>query len=186
MVNVRVLEKTILVWIQENIRIKRLNPIVKVYTYAGNGGTVWIVVCLALTGMKKTRKIGIYSMLSLIFSSLITNLGLKLVFERTRPYEVMNDISPMIITNDPNSFPSGHTSAAFAAGVLWAKTSEKQWVKNLAILQAILMGFSRMYVGVHYPSDVIAGALVGGLCSSLAIKFGDFMSNKYFKQKPVL
>ena len=183
MVDIQIIDQTILVWIQDNLRIENLNPIVKVFTYMGNGGAVWIVICLVLTKIKKTRKIGIYSILSLIFSLLITNLGLKLIYERIRPYEVMNNISPLIITSDPNSFPSGHTSAAFSVGFLWAKFSKKQWIKISCILQAILMGFSRLYVGVHYPSDVVAGALVGGLCSILSIKLGDFMFKRYSNPK---
>ena len=178
MVDIQMIDNVILVWIQNNIRVEQLNPIVKFYTCMGNGGAVWIVICLILVSIKKTRKIGIYSILSLIFSLIITNLGLKLIFERSRPYEVMNDISPLIVSSDPNSFPSGHTSAAFSVGVLWSTVSKKYWVKIIALLQAVLMGLSRMYVGIHYPSDVLAGALVGVLCSVLSIKLGrTFMKN---------
>ena len=69
-----------------------------------------------------------------------------------------------------NSFPSGHTCAAFAAGLSWARTLPWRWSRILAVILAVCMGLSRLYVGVHYPSDVIAGALVGAFCAWAAWK----------------
>ena len=74
---------------------------------------------------------------------------------------------PLINEADPNSFPSGHTCAAFAAAMIFWRALPSQWlgVRCLLVVMAVCMGLSRLYVGVHYPSDVLAGALVGSLCA---------------------
>lgn len=82
----------------------------------------------------------------------------------------MNNFIPLLYSSDPNSFPSGHTSTAFAAGIVWLKLIPVKSLKAVAVVQALLMGLSRMYVGVHYPSDVLMGALVGTLCAVIALK----------------
>lgn len=80
----------------------------------------------------------------------------------------MAGLVPLIAENDPNSFPSGHTCAAFAAAGAWCRTLPRRWMKRAAVALAALMGFSRLYVGVHFPSDVLAGLCVGLLSSALA------------------
>ena len=75
---------------------------------------------------------------------------------------------PLVAEHDPNSFPSGHTCAAFAAASAWCRTLPRRWMKVTAVVLAALMGFSRLYVGVHFPSDVLAGMAVGLLCGWLA------------------
>ena len=77
-------------------------------------------------------------------------------------------LTPLIAEHDPNSFPSGHTSASFAAASAWCRTLPRRWMGVTAVVLAALMGFSRLYVGVHFPSDVLAGVLVGLFCGWLA------------------
>ena len=77
----------------------------------------------------------------------------------------MAGLIPLVNEPDPNSFPSGHTCAAFAAGMAWAGALPWRWARTAAVIQAVCMGLSRLYVGVHYPSDVLSGALVGSLCA---------------------
>ena len=76
----------------------------------------------------------------------------------------MLELTPLVTENDPNSFPSGHTCAAFAAGLSWARALPWRWGRIAAVVLAVLMGLSRLYVGVHYPTDVLAGAALGTLC----------------------
>ncbi len=157
-----------LLWIQQFLRVEVLNPVVKGFTTLGNVGLIWIVLSLLLLWKPSTRKAGITSLCAMILGLLVTNLCLKHLFMRPRPYEVMELLVPLVTSSDPNSFPSGHTCAAFAAGIAWAKTMPKRWMRIVAVVQAVLMGFSRLYVGVHYPSDVIAGALIGSVCGIVA------------------
>ena len=165
------MDEAVLLWIQEVVRQPWLDPVVKVFTSLGNAGVVWIVLSIAMLFWRPTRKAGLLAGCALIFS-LFTNLGLKLIFTRPRPYTVMEGLIPLLTSGDPNSFPSGHTCAAFSAGLVWARTLPKPWMRRVAVIQAVLMGLSRLYVGVHYPSDVLGGALVGTVCAALALYIG--------------
>lgn len=166
------MDEAVLLWIQEGVRQPWLDPVVKVFTSLGNAGVVWIVLSIAMLFWRPTRRAGLLAGCALIFSLLFTNLGLKLIVTRPRPYTVMEGLIPLLTSGDPNSFPSGHTCAAFSAGLVWARTLPKPWMRRVAVIQAVLMGLSRLYVGVHYPSDVLGGALVGTVCAALALYIG--------------
>lgn len=165
-------DEAVLLWIQEAVRQSWLDPVVKVFTTLGNAGILWIVLSVAMLFWRPTRKAGVLAGCALLFSLLFTNLGLKLLLTRPRPYTVVEGLIPLLTSGDPNSFPSGHTSAAFAAGLVWARTLPKAWMRRTAVIQAVLMGLSRLYVGVHYPSDVVSGAVVGTVCALLALWIG--------------
>lgn len=177
------MDEAVLLWIQETVRMEWLNPVVKVFTSLGNAGLLWILLAVAMLFWKPTRKAGILAGCALLFSLLFTNLGLKLLLTRPRPYTVVEGLIPLLTSGDPNSFPSGHTSAAFAAGLVWARTLPKQWMRRMAVIQAILMGMSRLYVGVHYPSDVLCGALVGTVCALLALWVGRVWQRRQEEKK---
>lgn len=177
------MDEAVLLWIQETVRMEWLNPVVKVFTSLGNAGLLWILLAVAMLFWKPTRKAGILAGCALLFSLLFTNLGLKLLLTRPRPYTVVEGLIPLLTSGDPNSFPSGHTSAAFAAGLVWARTLPKQWMRRMAVIQAILMGMSRLYVGVHYPSDVLCGALVGTVCALLALWAGRVWQRRQEEKK---
>lgn len=169
---IQTFDESVLLWIQETVRQPWLDPVVKGFTTLGNAGILWIVLSIAMLFWRPTRRAGLLAGCALLFSLLFTNLGLKLLFTRPRPYTVVEGLIPLLTSGDPNSFPSGHTSAAFAAGLVWAGTLPKGWMRRTAVVQAILMALSRLYVGVHYPSDVAAGALVGTVCALLALWLG--------------
>ena len=157
----------ILLWIQDFLRCALLDPIMIVYTQLGNAGILWIVLSVVLLCIPKTRKAGFVSLLAMLLGLLCTNVVLKHLVGRTRPWLVVEGLVHMVEEHDPNSFPSGHTCAAFAAASAWCRTLPKRWMKVVAVVMAALMGFSRLYVGVHFPSDVLVGCLVGFGCSQL-------------------
>lgn len=177
------MDEAALLWIQETIRLEWLDPVVKAFTSLGNAGLLWIVLSIVMLVWRPTRKAGILAGCALIFSLLFTNLGLKLLLTRPRPYTVVEGLIPLLTSGDPNSFPSGHTSAAFSAGLVWARTLPKAWMRRAAVIQAVLMGLSRLYVGVHYPSDVLSGALVGAVCALLALWIGRLWQRRQEKKK---
>ncbi|MDE6107787.1 MAG: phosphatase PAP2 family protein [Oscillospiraceae bacterium] len=155
-----------LLWIQTFIRQDWLSPVVKGFTHLGDNGILWIALCLILLLIPKTRRIGLAGAFALCFSLLCTNLILKPLIDRPRPWLLVEGLVNLVNELDPRSFPSGHTSAAFAAALALFHTLPKnraKW-KWAVIVLATLMGLSRLYVGVHYPSDVLAGALVGAFC----------------------
>ena len=151
---------TILLAIQQ-LRLELLTPLVKGYTGLGDSGLMWIVLSLAMVCWKPTRKAGVLGLLALALGALCTNMVLKPLVARPRPFLDVVGLVSLIAEPDPHSFPSGHTCAAFAAGMIWARALPKGWMRVLAVVLAVGMGLSRLYVGVHYPSDVLAGAAVG-------------------------
>lgn len=131
------------------------------YTNLGNAGMLFIVLALLMLCFKKTRKAGMTALLALAVGFVCTNLILKHLIARSRPWLDVAGLIPLIDESDPNSFPSGHTTCAFAfASALW-HTAPRKWMKWSALAAAILMGYSRLHVGVHYPSDVMVGVLIG-------------------------
>ena len=175
-------EGTVLLWIQENLR-GFLDPLVSFYTRLGDSGLVWILLCLALLLHPKTRKAGVAGVVGLLMSLLFTNILLKPLVERTRPWLVIEGLLPLVTERDPNSFPSGHTSAAFSCAAAWLATLPKTWCKALALTAALLMALSRLYVGVHFPSDVLCGTLVGIFCGWCACKLLKLWEEKRRLQK---
>lgn len=130
----------------------------KFTTHLGDAGAIWIVTAITLLLFKKTRKAGICLGVSLIVTAILGNVVLKNIFARTRPFIEAN--YPIII-NAPGgfSFPSGHTSSSFAAATAIALYFKKWSVPSFVL--ASLIALSRVYLYVHYPSDIIAGAILG-------------------------
>ena len=156
------LDGNILLWIQENIRNDFLTPIMIFITSLGNAGIIWIAVALLCFCFKKTRKIGALVTFSLIGSLVINNIIIKNLVDRIRPYEVIEELNILIEKPAEFSFPSGHTASSFAAGVILFLACPKKY-GIFALILAFLIGISRLYVGVHYPTDVLGGMITGTL-----------------------
>jgi undecaprenyl-diphosphatase len=156
-----------LLFIQEYLRNPFLNRIMIFITTLGDGGAVWIAATMALLIPKKTRKIGIMSALALLSSLLINNYLIKNLVQRPRPFVTFEELRIIIPTPSEYSFPSGHTASSFAAASVFYRHLPKK-LGIPAIVLAGLIGASRLYVGVHYPTDVLAGIITGILLSYLA------------------
>lgn len=153
-------ESNIVLFVQENLRFDWLNPIMKFITSLGDEGIVPIAVILLFLLFKKTRKVGLTAGISLGLEAILINLTIKKLVGRTRPYVVNEAIEYITKRPSDNSFPSGHTGCVFAvASVLFFMMPKKVGIPAMVI--ASLVGISRLYVGVHYPTDIIGGFLVG-------------------------
>lgn len=156
------LDGKILLWIQDNIRNPILDPVMKCFTRLGNGGLVWIAIIVLMLAFKKTRHTGIVSLSAMLVNLVIINLIIKNVVARTRPYEVIDGLNLIVGKAVDYSFPSGHAGHSFAAAVvIFALMPRKYGIG--ALILATMISFSRLYVGIHYPSDVIAGMVIGAL-----------------------
>lgn len=165
-----VLDGNILLWIQENLRSDLLTPVFCFITSLGNGGIFWIICTVLLVLYPKTRKIGFMCACALIFSHIANNEILKNIICRARPFAQIPELTVLIDKPSSYSFPSGHTASSFAcAWPMFRKLPKKFGIP--AIMLAALIGFSRLYIGVHYPGDVLCGMLFGIGMSSLAIIF---------------
>ena len=173
------IDGNILLFIQEYLRAEWMTPIWKFITSLGNAGWFWIVLTIILLIPEKTRKIGIASLVSLAIGTIITNVALKNIVARTRPYEVVEGLTLLVGKAHDFSFPSGHSCASFASAFVIFKMMPGKYGISALVL-ASLIAFSRLYVGIHYPTDVIAGIAIGiiSACISLYI-----MKKREEKQK---
>ena len=151
-------ELRILLWIQEHLTHPLLDKFFIFITTLGDAGILWILIGLFFLLQKKHRSLGILMIVSLIGSLIMTNGILKNWIARPRPYTVY-PLDLLIDKNPEYSFPSGHTSAAFAAA--WMIYMNKKRLGIYMVTLATLMGLSRVYLFMHYPTDVIGGAVVG-------------------------
>ena len=187
----------LLIGIQDALNADWLTPIMKVITYFGEGGVFWICICLLLMFFKKTRRLGIICSLALLFNFICVNLILKPVVDRDRPWEVFKAVYNFIGDQGDASFPSGHSASAM--GPAWAmflatrpkkSSSGRSYdeVKCLGwngdgisprmmhrlgiatVVLAVLIGISRLYLGMHYPSDVVCGLLLGMIIAAIVYK----------------
>ncbi len=155
-------------WVQ-TIHGGFLDKLMVIITSLGEGGIIFIAVALALMCTKKYRKAGVAIIVALLVMEVGNNLILKTIFARPRPFNLdptqyawwheIYKFPELVKRPDSYSFPSGHTSSAFAAGIalLWY---DRKFGIPLTLFAAV-MGFSRIYVEVHYCTDVLFGALVG-------------------------
>lgn len=128
-------------------------------TALGNSGIVWVLAAVALLCSKKYRKYGLMLLAGLVVAMLAGNLALKNLFARPRPCWLDESVPLLIDRPRDYSFPSGHTmAAAIGATILTAADRRFGWA---AIPLAVLIAFSRMYLYVHFPSDILGGAVLG-------------------------
>ena len=153
----------ILMFIQEHLRFDWLTGPTVFVSHLGNSGLFWILLCLVLLAFKRTRKMGLCGLLALLIGALITNVALKNIIARIRPYEQFSDIILLLERQKDFSFPSGHACSSFAAAcaLYWTSEQKTRLIGVLSLALAVLISWSRLYVGVHFPTDVLCGAVIG-------------------------
>lgn len=156
------MEIEILNWIQNNIRCGFLDIVMPLITKLGDSGILWIILAIVLMIIPKTRRLGVTMAVALVIELLICDIILKPLVMRPRPYTVNPDVDMLVKKLNDYSFPSGHTGASFASAfaLIFSKNSPKKlWIP--AIVLAVIIAFSRLYLYVHYPTDVLAGMVIG-------------------------
>lgn len=156
------MDLSILDWIQAHLRCGFLDHVVPAITMLGEAGWIWILLAVVLLARKKTRKLGVAVAISLVLDLILCNLLLKPIVARPRPFTFRPELQLLVKAPKDFSFPSGHTAASFAAASALLFSRAKGWVP--AMVLAALIALSRLYLYVHYPTDVLCGVLVGILC----------------------
>lgn len=174
-------DANVLLWIQENMRTEWMTVIMKAITRLGDGGCLWIVLAVMLLVIGKTRKVGFASAVALIITFVTVNLGIKNFVARTRPYEVIEGLTRLVGEQSDFSFPSGHSAHAFAVGVVILIMMPRKIGVPIFVI-SVLMAYSRLYVGVHYPTDVIAGALIGTIIAFVSVLIVNKISALWMKR----
>ncbi len=155
-------EFAILDWIQNTLRCGFLDKVLPVITSWSNHGEVWILLALVLMIWKKTRWLGIGVACGLLLDMICCNLVLKPLIGRVRPCDINTAVELLIFRPHDASFPSGHTAISFAAVGALAAAKSKLWIP--ACVLSVVIAFSRLYLYVHWPTDVLGGIVVGLLC----------------------
>ena len=153
-----------------------LDNVMVIITKIGNAGWFWIVLAVILMAYKKTRKCGILMLISLLTGLLIGNVALKNIIARQRPCWIDPNIILLIPNPTDFSFPSGHTLASFEAATMIFLHNKKYG--TLALGLAILIAFSRLYLFVHFPTDILGGAILGTAISVGVYQIDKFLANK--------
>ena len=161
----------VLNWIQEHVCNPFLDIVFTILTYFGEGGIFWIAMALVFLFYKKTRRTGIMMGAAMIIGIALGNGILKNVIGRVRPYDLEGALRAakdiIVPVSSDASFPSGHSLACFECATVLMYRNVKIGIP--ALILSIGVGLSRIYAYVHYPTDVIAGAILGCLFALLGI-----------------
>ena len=162
------IELSILDWFQ-TLHTPFLDKIMVFITRLGDVGIIWIVLSIVLLLIPKTRKSGVVMVAALVVDVLLCNIVLKNLVARTRPYDVNTGVHLLVAKLHDYSFPSGHTAASFASvTALYLAGEKKLW--KFALVLACLIAISRLYLYVHYPTDVLGGILFGVISGYLGYR----------------
>ena len=143
----------------------KLNKIMKAISYCGNLGVIWLIIIALTYYYKPTRDMSIYILLAIIFATLAGQITIKSIVKRPRPCHTYPEVKILLPVPTDLSFPSGHTTSSFACSTVLFIFSPILGI--IAYTWAALTGFSRIYLFVHYVSDVMTGALLGTIIGYL-------------------
>lgn len=172
-------ELNILDWIQSVFKSEFMDSFMQFITKFGDHGIFWIAIAVILLIFPKTRRCGLSMGIALLLGLIIGNGILKNVIGRIRPYD-LNPAFPLLVERLSDfSFPSGHTLASFEASVAIFIRNRRFGIA--AIILAVLVALSRLYLYVHFPTDVIAGAILGIIFAIVGTKLCDYIYCKVKK-----
>lgn len=170
-----------LLYALQELHCEWLDAVMTFLTKLGNGSIInlWIIIAIVCLFPKKTRKTGFQMLISMLVTFIIGNLILKNAFARTRPCDIDTAVALLIPHPGEFSFPSGHSMNGMTAAVTIFLNNKKIGIP--AILLAVIIGFSRLYHFVHFPTDVLAGFAIGMLAALIV----DYIFKQIQKKKQV-
>jgi undecaprenyl-diphosphatase len=161
------MDKTILFFIHDTFHFIVLDKIMIVYSLLGNDGLIWVVPAVILAMSKKTRPEGLMILAALVLCTIIGDGILKPLIHRPRPYADFPGTLLLIQRPVTFSFPSGHTASSFAGAYVYSRYFRK--FSLLFWFTAGIISFSRLYLFMHYPTDILAGIIIGLFCGRIII-----------------
>ena len=180
------MEINVLIWIHQNLHgLHWVNVLMSLITNLGEMGIAAIIAGVVLLCIKKTRWVGVAVVIALILDFVVVNLILKNAFNRPRPWLEYGELSAfyesinLIVPTDA-SFPSGHSAISMAGAIAIVLGFGKKGV--VAVVIAVIIALTRLFLCVHYPTDVLAGVIVGGLCGVAGHFLSKLIKNKWFNK----
>ena len=167
----------VLAYISEHWRGGLSDTVWKVFSLMGSYGAVWIALAVLLLFFRTTRRAGAAMLIALGVGYLLGNVFLKNLVMRPRPFVSHTDLTALLDPGDQWSFPSGHALSSFAVATALYFFHHKTGF--LALLLAAAIAFSRLYASVHYPTDVLAGAVIGILCGLVFAWLTDRITDQF-------
>ena len=154
------LDFSLLNWIQGHMKTKAMDRVMLWSTRLGDGGIIWIIYAVILLISRENREVGVALFFAVTVCAVVGNFVIKPAFRRTRPCN-RDETKPFLLRRRPSdsSFPSCHTMTSFAAVVAISQAGGILGMTSMVF--AAMISFSRMYLFVHYPSDVLIGAIMG-------------------------
>lgn len=165
-------DSAVMTFVQSGFHNPVTDAVFPAVTYLGESGIFWILLSLLIIAMGRKngwRTTGCLMLAAMLLGLLLGEIALKNIICRPRPFQEMPEISLLIPPPSGYSFPSGHSCASFAAATIIFLKDKRPGTAALAL--AALIAFSRVFLFVHYPTDVLAGSLLGVLCA-LAAAYG--------------
>lgn len=152
-----------------------------IITKLGNGGMIWIALAVVLLITRRYRWAGAAMLFALALDAILCNVILKPLVARIRPCDVNTAVQLLIARPTDYSFPSGHTAASFAATSALYFGRQKLW--KPALVLAVLIAFSRLYLYVHYPTDILAGAMIGVIIGYIGFRAAALFESLWTRRK---
>lgn len=154
-------DKGVISWISK-FNNPFINKFMVLLTRLGDGGFVWVTIAISFLITKRYKSVSLKILLSLCLTTIVGEVVIKRLVGRLRPSQIISKEDLLIKKPTSYSFPSGHTASSFGVAVILSEAFP--FINILIFCLASLIGISRVYLKVHYPTDVIVGAIIGTLC----------------------
>ncbi|MDO5123154.1 MAG: phosphatase PAP2 family protein [Eubacteriales bacterium] len=161
----------------KKLHSKTNNRIMAFVTHLGTGGFIWFALSLPLLIIKSTRMAGVNIMFSLVITYLLGELFIKHIVARIRPSETLPEEEQIVKRPKYYSFPSGHSASSFSVVAVTVFLC-RPFIFIPVIVVATMIAFSRLYLRVHYLSDVVVGVLLGFACGAFSVPLFKFLVDK--------
>jgi len=175
------------IFVNQSMHNTFFNVVMPLISNSGEDGLIWLIAALILyLSGPKTRRASFLMLVAIFISFVVGEEVLKHIFQRPRPFLSLEGVNLLITPPGSFSFPSGHAANAFAASLVVArKVPRLAWP---VLLLTVIMAFSRVYVGVHYPLDILGGALLGALCAKfvLGLEKSVYRSSRKTRRPPLI